>query len=493
MAAIEFVDQTLRDGHQSLWGMRMKPEMTVPIAPEMERVGYRVIEVTGGTQFSVQLRRVHRDPWEGLDLIADSYPASALRAGKRWNAVGVFGQSPDVIVDLFNTTILKHGISSIWLYDCLYNMDPWRRACQAVYDAGGEVVPTIMYGIGPHLTDEFFASKVREMREWGIASAIFFEDAPGILTPERAATLMPALVEAAGDVPLEMHCHNTTGLAPLNYIEGVKAGVRILHTASLPLANGPSLPSIEATSTSLQALGYELAIDTGPLAAIADHFFRVAKQEDLPIGEPVEYDARIYQHQLPGGMTGTLKAQLAEHDLESAFPQVLEEIVRVREELGNPISATPFSQLIGIQAVVNVTTAERWTVVPDEVIMYALGHLGPPLLPIQPDVLDRILAAPRAKELQSSPPEQISMEEARERWGGLGVSDEEMLSRYLAPPEDLEKTLRAGPAPRTYTFTDDAFPAAVKAVLARRDVSLLRYQRDGFAVTLSRPPRSRSG
>jgi oxaloacetate decarboxylase alpha subunit len=488
VALIEFVDQTLRDGHQSLWGMRMRPEMTTGAAPAIERVGYRVVDCTGGTQFAVQLRHVHQDPWAGQDLVASNFPRTPLRAGKRWNAVGVFGQSPDVIVDLFNTTLLRHGISSVWLYDCLYNMVPWRRACQTIHDAGGEVLPAIMYGIGPHLTDEFFATKVREIRDWGIASAIYFEDAPGILTPERAATLMPALIEAAGEIPIEMHCHNTTGLAPLNYIEGVKAGVRILHTASRPLANGPSLPSVEATALSMQALGHEVDIDQGPLEQIAEHFERIAEQEGFQIGVPVEYDARVYLHQLPGGMTGTLKAQLAEHDLASRMPEVLDEIVQVREELGNPISATPFSQLIGIQAVVNVTTGQRWTVIPDEVIMYALGHLGPPLSPIQPDILDRILAAPRAAEIGTEPVEQITLEEARRRWGGPGVSDEEMLSNYLAPAADVQATREAGPPLRDYHFRESPLETTLDLVLKAGGANLLRYEHEGLALTLRRRP-----
>jgi oxaloacetate decarboxylase (Na+ extruding) subunit alpha len=488
MAPIEFVDQTLRDGHQSLWGMRMRPEMTVAAAPLIDRTGYRVIDCTGGTQFAVQLRHVHQDPWAGLDMVTGNFHRTPMRAGKRWNAVGVFGQSPEVIVNLFNTTLLKHGISSVWLYDCLYNMEPWRRACQAIYDAGGEVIPAIMYGIGPHLTDEFFATKVREIVDWGIASAIYFEDAPGILTPERAETLIPALVEAAGELPVEMHGHCTTGLQPLNYIKAVEAGVHILHTASRPLANGPSLPSIEATALSLQALGYEVAIDQEPLEKIADHFERIAKQEGFQLGVPVEYDARVYQHQLPGGMTGTLKAQLAEHNLTDRLPDVLDEIVQVREELGHPISATPFSQLIGIQAVVNVTTKERWSVIPDEVIMYALGHLGPPLQPIQPDILDRILAAPRAAVLGAEPPEQMSMKEARERWGGKGVSDEEMLSRYLAPAEDLQKTREAGPPPRNYRFVESPMEMTIDTVLKAGGANLIRYEYEGLSMTLRRRP-----
>jgi len=481
---IALVDQTIRDGHQSLWGMRMHPGMIPGAAPYMDRAGYHAIEFAGGAQFAVQIRHLQQDPWRGLDLVRASLPTAKLRAGKRWNAVGTFGSSPDLIVDLFNRTLIKHGIQSFWVYDCLYNMEPLRRACKVIHDAGAEILPAIMFGLGPVLTDEFFASRVREIVSWGFADGVFFEDAAGILTPERAATLIPALLEAAQELPLEVHCHNTTGLAPLNYLAAVDAGVRILHTASRPLANGPSLPSVESTVQNLVAHGYEPTIDVDQLAPIADHFQRIADQEGLPTGVPVEYDARIYQHQLPGGMTGTLKAQLADHGMEDRFPEVLEEIVAVRAELGHPVSATPFSQIIGIQAVLNVTTSERYSVIPDEVTAYALGHLGDPIAPFDPDVLDRILSTPRAAELKSWQKSELTLDEARERYGGRGVSDEELLCRYLAPEADVETALQAGD-PQPFAFTQTPIQR-IRAALELSNVGFAHIDRPDFTLTVRR-------
>src|SRR5258706_3074811 len=202
-----------------------------------------------------------------------------------------------------------------------------RRLCRTVADAGCEVVPAIMYGISPVHTDEWFASRVREFVSWGIIDAIYFEDAAGILRPERAKTLIPALVEAAGGVPIEMQCHNTVGLAGYNYLIGVENGIRILHTAPGPMANGPSLPSTEQTIENLRWEGHTTRVDLARVERVSEHMSKVAEQEGHPIGVPNEYNGFPYHHQLPGGMTGTPTAQLAQSDMSHRSDEVPEEIV----------------------------------------------------------------------------------------------------------------------------------------------------------------------
>ena len=257
--------------------------------------------------------------------------------------------TPDALIDLWVQTLIKHGLNSFWVYDCLYNLDEMRRLCRTIHDAGGQALGAIMYGISPVHTDEWFASRVAEMCSWPEVSGIYMEDAPGILTPERAETFIPALLKAAGDKPIEWHCHNNTGLGAVNYVKAVQHGGTILHTCSRPLANGPSLPSTEQTLENLRWLGHTHALDESQLAPIAEHCRRVAEQEGFLVGVPNEYNVFAYKHHLPGGMTGTLKAQLRQYGMEDRLTEVLEECVRVREELGHPISATPFSQLIGIR------------------------------------------------------------------------------------------------------------------------------------------------
>jgi oxaloacetate decarboxylase alpha subunit len=384
---------------------------------------------------------------------------------------------------------VKHGVTSLWVYDCLYNLELIKRACRSARAAGAdEITPAIMYGISPVHTDEWFAARVREMVSWtGIVDAIYVEDAAGILTPERASTLLPAIVQAAGPLPVELHCHNNLGMAPLNYLEGIKHGIRIIHTASRPLANGPSLPSTEMMIRNIEALGYSHNLDVGVLAPIAEHFEKVARQEGHPVGSLNEYDVSAYRHQLPGGMTGTFKAQLAQYDMEDRLPEVLEEIVRVRDELGHPISATPFSQLMGIQSVLNVTHGERYAVVPDEIVMYVLGYYGDPPAPMDQNVVDRVLSTPRAAEFADWERPDESIEELRVRYGGKHLSDEELLKRYLAPLEDIAATKAAGPMKRDYTFRDTLSTSDVLGeILEMKRLGHARFSAPGFSVSVSR-------
>jgi oxaloacetate decarboxylase alpha subunit len=351
-------------------------------------------------------------------------------------------------------TLIKHGLNSFWVYDCLYNMDEMHRLCKTIAAAGGQALGAIFYGISPVHTDEWFAARVAEMVSWPEVSGIYFEDAPGILTPERAVTLMPSLLAAAGDKPVEWHCHNNTGMGAVNYVKAVEAGGTILHTCVGPLANGPSLPSTEQTLENLRWLGYEYSVDESRLPPIAQHCERVAKQERYLIGVPNEYNVFAYRHHLPGGMTGTLKAQLAQYGMEERLIEVLEECVNVREELGYPISATPFSQLIGIQSVLNIVTGERWSVVPDEVIIYLMGKFGTPPAPVDENVRDRVLSSAHGQRFAGWERPQPSLSEVRDQYGGKRISDEELLLRYMVPLEDLEAAYAAGPVKPTYDFHD---------------------------------------
>ncbi|MFN8163559.1 MAG: hypothetical protein U0R26_06960 [Solirubrobacterales bacterium] len=444
MAHIEFIDQTLRDGQQSLWGMRMRAYQASPILSNLNRTGFRVVDLTGGTLFVVMLRESGDDPWAALDHIVAGLPDTARRAGMRPVAVGSFGFVPDSILDLWVQTLVKHGIQTHWLFDCLYDMPLMHRKAKAIQEVGGEVVPAIMYGLTDLHTDEFFADRAREMASWEGVNTIYVEDAPGVLTPERAATLLPALQAATPNVRLELHCHNTTGLAPLVYAEGMKHGIDIIHTCSLPMANGPSLPSTEAMVEIVEELGHTHGLDSSQLEPVATHFAREAKRCGYEIGVPNEYRMLPYRHQLPGGMTGTLKNQLAEYGMPERFPEVIDEIVLVREELGQPIMATPFSQFVGIQAVLNVVLDERYKVVPDEVLHYAFGHYGPLMRPIEPEIADRIFSQPRAADLGKWERPQQSLEEFRKQLGAH-LSDEELLLRYFAPQEHVDKMLAGGP------------------------------------------------
>jgi oxaloacetate decarboxylase (Na+ extruding) subunit alpha len=482
MANIEFIDQTMRDGQQSLWGFRMRAYQAAPALPYIDRTGFRVVDLWGGGPLVVLTREFHDDPWATIDFLIRGLPTSSPRAGVRTLAVGGFGFTPDSIIDLWIRTLTRHGIESFWIFDCLYDMPVMKQKAEVVRAAGSKPVPAIMYGLTDLHTDAFFAERAKEMASWPGVETIYVEDASGILTPERAATLLPALQAATGDVRLELHCHNTTGLASLVYAEGLRCGIDILHTCSLPMANGPSLPSTEATIELLTELGHTHSLDESQLPPVAEHFARAAKEAGYAIGTPNEYRALPYKHQLPGGMTGTLTNQLAQHDMLDRMHDVIEEIVVVRSELGEPIMATPFSQFVGIQAVLNIVLGERYKVVPDEVIQYALGHFGPLLRPVEPEVLDRLSAQPRWKLFEEWERPNPSLADLRSQIG-RNLSDEELILRVLVPPREVDAMLAAGPL-RT---TAPGPVSAIKDLVAHAGTSRrFAVSRPGLSVDLRR-------
>lgn len=441
---IDFIDQTLRDGQQSLWGLKMQAHQAADALPHLAQTGYRTIDLTGPGMFTVLTRDFADDPWDATDFLVRGLSGNNLRQGMRTNSVMGFSLAPDAIIDLWAQTLIKHGVNEVWMYDCAYDMPVMERFARAVASAGGTPIPTVMYGLTSVHDDAFFANRAREMASWDVVDTIEVEDAPGILSPERAKTLLPAIREAVPDKYLELHCHTNTGLAQLNYMAGIEAGFNAIHTASRPMANGPSLPSTEQMVDIVEYMGHIHSLDANQFAPVAENFEREARLAGYLTGTPVEFNPRAYDHQLPGGMTGTLLKQLEKHDMVDRFPDVLREIPNVRRALGEPIMATPFSQFVGIQAVLNVITGDPYSIVPDEVIHYLLGHYGPIQGPIDANICDRILSTDRAKTMCDWRRPNQTLGEIREKFG-RGVSDEELILRFMNSKEEVDLALANGP------------------------------------------------
>jgi oxaloacetate decarboxylase (Na+ extruding) subunit alpha len=442
MGHIEFVDQTLRDGQQSLWGMRMQAGMALPITPYIDQVGYRVVDLTGSSMFEVLIKYCNEDPWAGLDLLVKSMPSSRIRAGMRANACVTFAVTPDVIMDLWVRRLAAHGIRSYWIYDVLYNIDKMHRLAKVAKESGAEVAAAINYTLSPVHTDEYFAARSAELSASPDVDTILIYDTAGSLTPERVGSVVAAIRTGANGKPIEIHSHNITGLSTVTYLEAVKHGVTILHTASRPLANGASMPSTEIMLRNLGLLGHTHGLNADLLEVIADHFTRIAKTYGFQIGVVNEFDLSAYEHQIPGGMTGTLRNQLIQHRMADRLEDVLNETAIVRKELGYPGMMTPFSQLVGTQAVLNIVTGRRYSVIPDEVIKYAVGHYGKPVAPIDFNILDLISGSPRFKEIVENPPAQPTLEELRREHGN--ISDDDLLLRVVVPIHDIERMRAAG-------------------------------------------------
>ncbi len=268
--------------------------------------------------------------------------------------------------------LVSYGLTLTRTSNCWNDYSAFKEEIEDLKKHGMDTVANLIYSVSPRHTDEYYARKAKEAaaaKPWRIC----FKDVGGLLSPERARTLIPVVLKAAGKIPVEFHAHCNSGQAPLNYLEGVKLGMRILHTAIPPLANGTSQPSVFNIASNLRALGYAPQVDLKPLEPVVKHFTAVAIRDGLPIGKPVEYDQALYGHQVPGGMISNMRHQLKIVGMEHKMEAALEEAGRVRAEFGYPIMVTPLSQFVGTQAAINVIVGERYKEVPDQNIQYALG------------------------------------------------------------------------------------------------------------------------
>lgn len=449
MAHIEFLDETMRDGQQSLWGMRMQAGMALPVTPIIDRTGYKIISLAGSSLFEVLIRHCQEDPWAGLDMLVQSMPETRLRAGCRSNGSVTFGFTPDALMDIWVDRLCAHGLRSFWLYDVLFNIEKMHRLAKVANGHGCQVAGTMLFTLSPVHTDEYYADKADKLSALDEVDSLLLYDTGGVLDRERISTLVPAIKARARGKPIEMHANNMLGQSAKSYMDAIEFGVTVLHTAVRSMANGPSIPSIEVMTRNVEMMGHTHNIDTSKLKPVSDHFERVGKAAGFLVNQHFEYDVTALRHQIPGGMMGTLRAQLVQQNMLDRLPDVLEEVALVRRELGYPGMATPFAQLVGTLAVLNIVTGKRYSVVPDEVVQYAAGFYGEPVAPIDGNVMDRIMSTARAKEILAHPPEQPDREELHRRHG-TGGDDDELLLRALVPAADIDRMRLSGPPARDY-------------------------------------------
>ena len=487
MARIEYIDQSLRDGQQSLWGMRMHAGHILPIADAVDSAGYRVVDLTGSSLFEVLIRFRQEDPWRGLDAVRTAMPNTVLRAGTRSNGVVGMGITPNSIVELWIQTLAKHGIESLWIFDCLHDVDHMLHAAKIAKDAGVAPSPQINFSQSPVHTDEYYGALMDRFAASDIPATLVLGDEGGVLGPERAHTWIRLMVERSRGKELEMHFHNRTGMGTYNHIIGVGEGVTILHTAVHAVANGVSMPSAEVSVDNMRRLGHEPAVDDSRFAEVSDHLAAIADMEGYHHGAPTEYALATVEQQFPGGMTGTLRNQLRTYGMEDRLPAVLEEAVRVRAEMGYPIMATPFSQLVGIQALLNVVQGERYLTIPDENVMYLAGHYGPPPGELDQADVDRAATTERGRAMFGDwEPPQPSLREIRRAYGEH-VSDEELLLRYLIPGPDVDAMYAAArPIEPVYPLGDGSGLGWLRDVLASSSARALTASRGGVAISLRR-------
>jgi oxaloacetate decarboxylase (Na+ extruding) subunit alpha len=491
---IEIVDTTMRDGNHSLWGAT---GLTTPdilaIAPTIDRVGFRVCDFTSSTHMAVSVRFHREDPWERLRLTAAAMPntpLSMIGTGKRFASWRPCAE--DVMALVFRCMV-RNGLRRVQIADPTNDPDDLAQMAGIAKAEGvEEVVIGLTYSVSPVHTDAFYAERARAMGACADVDRLYLKDPGGLVSVERLRELAPLFLGGFARGPVELHSHGTIGLAQPMYMEGAKLGFGTLHTAVAPVSNGTSNPSCETTLRNLEANGFGHALDLDALAAVSEHFRAVALDKRLPLGgTPGEYDAAYYAHQMPGGMVTTMRRQLEEMRRPELFDAALEECARVRAEFGWPIMVTPFSQFVGTQAVMNVMSGERYAQIPDDVIVYFLGHFGQPAAPPDPDVADRVLSSSHAAELRKVEP--LTLDGARERYG-TRLSDEELLLRMTMPAEQVDAMVEASrgerPTPRFGPHPPrDPLVRLLHEVARRPAISYLRLESGDDVVEYRRAPR----
>ncbi|MGA9885611.1 MAG: hypothetical protein WBQ34_17980 [Candidatus Acidiferrales bacterium] len=488
MAKVQIVETSLRDGNQCLWSaLGVDTAKTLTIAPVMDRVGFKAIDFTTSTHMGVAVRYKKEDPWERIRLMARATPNTPLQfLSTGFRFISWQTASPEFMGLAFKT-LIDNGMRRFALADPMNDADSNVACARMIKSAGGEyVVGALVFTLSPIHDDAHYVARARTLAESADVDAVYIKDPGGLLTPLRARTLIPAVVAAIGKKPLELHSHCTIGVGELTYMDAPQWGVSTVQCASGAAADGISNPPSERVVSNLRGLGHQIDIDDEALAEVGRYFTRLAEAEGLPAGHPQAFDAAYLHHQLPGGTIGTMRRHLAETRVSHLEGAVVEELGRVREELGWPIVMTPFAQMLITQAVLNVTSKERYSVIPDEIIRYALGKFGRPNVPIAPEVMDRIESSPRARELRQEPG-MPPLPELRQRIGPE-LSDEEFLLRATMPAGQVDAMKEAGPADRNYD--PDSVPVLnlIRQLTARRDITYLSIEKSDFKLELRVEP-----
>jgi oxaloacetate decarboxylase alpha subunit len=461
----------------------MRTGMMVPVVEQMDEAGFEAIELGGPVEVPKCVKELREDPWERYRQVIPKFKKTPLRLihGTRSG----FAIYPDALHQLYDTCMARAGVTEVRISDSWNDPADWAWRVKQAKNAGLKPIINLIYTVSPRHTDEYFAAKIRQAFALNVYRVIF-KDPGGILTPERTKTVVPAVLAAAGGKTVELHTHCTTGLGTLCCLEAIKAGMTNINAAIPPLADGSSNPSVFNVAMNARALGFKTVLDEAPLRAVAKFLTACAIQENLPIGKTPEYDYSQYVHQIPGGMISNLRYQLRRVGMENRIDQTLEEAAQVRAEFGYPIMVTPLSQFVGSQAAINVIVGERYKEVTDQTIEYAMGIWGKEgAALINPNVKEKVLNRPRAKEIAERPHPTDSLQDLRRKYGGPGVSDEDILLRFFSSKEEVESMRAAGPA-RSYTTERNPLVDLVENLSKKGDRSSVFIQRPGFSLRLQR-------
>ena len=465
MTRIRITDTTLRDAHQSLWATRMRTDDILAIASKIDEAGYYSLECWGGATFDVCMRFLRENPWERLRLIKKACPNTPLQMLLRGQNILGYRHYPDDIVDRFVALACENGMDIFRVFDALNDPRNLEKAISSVKKYGGHAQGTISYTTSPVHTVANYVKLAKAQVAMGIDS-LCIKDMAGILTPGAARELVGALVKAIPEIPVQVHSHMTSGMAAAMYMAAAEAGAGCVDCAISTMSSFSSQPPVESVMTILESEGFDTGLKRSKLTEINDYFKKLkSKRQPASCAKVEPVDAGVLVHAIPGGMISNLRSQLAQQNALDRLPEVLEELPKTRADMGYPPLVTPTSQIVGVQAVLNVLGGRRYGMVTDETKRYAAGYYGRTPAPIEPKLLKKLCGG--LKPITCRPADLLKpglAAAAKEIPAGLVKAEEDILSYCLFPEVALGYfKWRAAPAGKRDPIPADAEALASEA------------------------------
>ncbi len=432
---VEITETILRDAHQSLIATRMTTEQMLPIVDKLDQVGYHSVECWGGATFDTCLRYLKEDPWERLRKLRDGFKNTKLQMLFRGQNILGYRPYADDVVEYFVQKSIANGIDIIRIFDCLNDLRNLQTAVTAANHEGGHAQVALSYTIGDSYTIDYWVDIAKRIEDMG-ANSICIKDMAGLLLPYEATELISALKDAV-DLPIQLHTHYTSGVASMTYLKAVEAGVDVIDCAMSPFALGTSQPATEVMVETFKGTPYDTGYDSDLLAEIAD-YFRPIRDDALESGllnpKNMGVNIKTLLYQVPGGMLSNLTSQLKEQNAEDKYYEVLEEVPRVRKDLGDPPLVTPSSQIVGTQAVFTVLMGERYKMATKETKDILSGHYGQSVNPVDPEIQKKVLGDD-AEIITCRPADLLDneLDTLREECAPYIQQDEDVLSYALFP------------------------------------------------------------
>ncbi len=431
MDKVHITDTVLRDGHQSLIATRMRTEDMLPICDKLDKVGYWSLEVWGGATFDSCIRFLKEDPWERLRQLKQVLPNTPLQMLLRGQNLLGYRHYSDDVVKAFVERAAENGIDVFRIFDALNDTRNLRVSIEAVKAAGKHAQGTISYTTSPVHNIQLFVEMAKELEGMGCDS-IAIKDMAGLLTPMVTAELVESMIKVV-KVPIHLHSHATSGLASMCQLKAIEHGCRHIDTAISTFSGGTSHPPTESMVAALKGTPYDTGLDLELLQQIGFYFFGVRKKYARFESDFTGVDTRVQVNQIPGGMISNLANQLKEQGALERMNEVLEEVPRVRENLGYPPLVTPTSQIVGTQAVLNVLSGACYQNISNEVKFYLQGRYGK--APGKINDIVRQMAIGNEDVIECRPADLLppEMDNLREEIGTMATSEEDVLTYAMFP------------------------------------------------------------